>query len=196
LEVAPEDLRPGLDVPAAAGAIIRREGDSVKYLILGDCTIIIEKAHTIATITDKRSAPIEQELIEGMQSAFETGISDPWDARSQNRELFLTSKAQVNTADGYWIFSLESNAIEKSLTGSFSIDRETTIHLLTDGFSCIQDTYRMYRDWSAVFNKIRDTGVELVVRQMRQLEGTDSDLKAFPRTKPSDDATVLSLTFP
>lgn len=194
LDAAPDDLDRGLDVPAAAGVLVRLIDDEIEYLVLGDCTLLAEKPHTVARVTDRRGAPKEQEQIEAMQRQFDAGVDDPWTARDNVEEIFLENKAATNSPGSYWVFSLEPGAVDQALTGAFDLSPELRLHLATDGFTAVVDTYRMYESWERLLGAIRSDGIETIVSEMRELEEGDAALRAYPRTKPSDDATILSLS--
>lgn len=199
LTVAPDTLDRGLDVPAAAGILVRRvavEGgpDETEYLVLGDCTLLIEKEHTVVRMSDNRGGPKEQEQIEAMQREFEDGVEDPWKARERARDVFLTNKSRINSPGNYWVFSLEPDAVDEALTGRFRSTDGTVLHLMTDGFSSLIDTYHVYETWEEAIDAVERDGVESVVDEIRAAERADEKLRTYPRTKPSDDATLLSIT--
>ncbi len=196
--VANEEPTGNSDMPAAAGVLLRRVHnetvpDQIEYLILGDCTLLIEKNFTVVPVTDKRVAPKEQEQIEAMQRAFADGAEDVWEARKQVEDIFLRNKNNMNSPESYWMFGLDPSAVDMAFTGKFDISEGVKLHLMTDGFSCLVDTYKIYVSWEEALNRIKSNSHKTVLEEIREIEESDSMLQQYPRTKPSDDATMLSL---
>jgi hypothetical protein len=75
-------------------------------------------------------------------------------------------------------------------TGTLALDGLRGVALLSDGAARIADRYRLL-DWRAVLSIISDGGPEALIRQVRQAEAADPDRTRWPRSKTSDDATVL-----
>lgn len=187
------------DSPAAAGVLVRRvqtaDGpDEIEYLIIGDCTLVINKANTVVRVTDGRPAPREQEQIEAMQRAFDAGATTPAAARNRVEDVFVTNKRNLNTVGEYWMFSLDPEAVEHALIGTVPVSDEMDLHLMTDGFSSLIDTYHIYETWDAALCRLHSVGAETIVSEIRTAEDSDPMLRKYPRTKPSDDATLLSVT--
>jgi len=198
-EVTDEDIDGAKDLPAAAGVLIRRirtesGPDKIEYLILGDCTLLIEKTKTIVRISDERPVLKEQEQIEAMQQALDDGAETPMDARKQVKNLFVKNKNELNTPGGFWMFGLDPEAADEAITGMFRVSNDLKIHLMTDGFSCLVDTYHVYETWEKAIDCLHESGCEVLISEIREVEDADPMLRKYPRTKPSDDATLLSLT--
>lgn len=198
LEIAPNNIDRGLDVPGATGVIVRRiktsDGpDSIEYFLLGDCTLLVEKEHTTAPISDQRGALKEQEQMEAIQRELDAGVSDPWEARNNVEDIFLENKSQINSSGGYWVFGIEPSAVDEALTGRFMTSENLRLHLMTDGFSSLIDTYNIYKNWGEALDAIDNDGPKALMLKIRESESSDPSLRKHPRTKQSDDATLLSI---
>jgi hypothetical protein len=64
------------------------------------------------------------------------------------------------------------------------------IALLSDGATRIADRYGLI-GWDGLLDVIRDQGPAELIRQVRQAEATDPGGARWPRSKVSDDATVI-----
>lgn len=184
--------------PAATGVLVHRrtsgaEVDEIEYLILGDCTLVIEKRHTVVHLSDRRAAPKEQEQIEAMQDAFDRGAKTPEEAREMAKDAFLKNKDALNSRDGHWAFGLLPEAVDKSLMGTFEVNHAPKLHLMTDGFASLVDLYHIYPTWEDAVTAIKNQGHEAVLSEIRDVEASDPNLREYPRTKPADDATLLTV---
>lgn len=75
-------------------------------------------------------------------------------------------------------------------TGTLALDGLRGIALLSDGATRIADCYRLL-DWPAVLAIISGRGPNALIRKVRQAEAADPHRTRWPRSKASDDATVL-----
>lgn len=76
----------------------------------------------------------------------------------------------------------------------YAIDLGTTeaVVLMSDGYERFATDYAMGDDREMIAATLRD-GAEAVLARVRALEAADSDCRAYPRLKMSDDATCLVL---
>jgi hypothetical protein len=181
--------------PTAAGTVVRLVDGTVEYLVLGDCTLVVSKPNTVARVTDPRMEPIEQMAIEAVVEHVRTQDVSVWEARDAVADRFEQNRALANTAEGYWILSLDPDAVAHSLTGTFQVDDGTTAYLMTDGFSAVVDTYGLFDDWTRAVGELDDGRTDELLAEIRAVERSDDRCLEHPRTKPSDDATVLGIEF-
>lgn len=182
-------------LPTATAAIVRLNGETLEYLVLGDCRVLVSKAHTIATVTDSRMQPIEQMAIEAVLETVKQRDVTVGEARELVIDRFERNRKLANTSEGYWVLTINPEAVAHALTGSFEVDEETSVYLMSDGFSAIVDTYNLYEKWADVIEAIDHGESQELVAKMREVEQADSRCISYPRTKPSDDATLFSTAF-
>ena len=161
--------------PAATAVVLRETTESVEYLILCDCTLVVETDHGTVAITDTRLA----ELLRWVRSSPE---------RRSHLQDGLTRLR--NSEDGYWVASTDPTDAYNALTGCVPKNILRRVVLLTDGASCLVDDYAQ-ASWAQLLNLTPDE----LIAQVRHWERTDPDRLRWRRGKVHDDATAAYVTF-
>ncbi len=180
--------------PQAAAALLRVGPERCDYLVLGDCTIVLDRSGTVDTVTDRR-------ILATARAQRRRAFAGPIGSAEQSeriRALTLAKQAHVNRAGGYWIASTDPAAARHAVRGTVAgtgPDRLSRAALLTDGVSCVVDTYRL-TDWKGLLDLAAARGPDHVVALARSAEGADPEGCQRPRLKPHDDATIVYRTLP
>ena len=180
--------------PQAAVAALRIGPERCDYLVLGDCTIVLDRAGTVDAVADRRilgtaRAQRDLALVGPIGSAEKT---------ERIRALTLAKRNHVNRPGGYWIAATDPAAAQQALRGSLprtGLGRLTRAALMTDGVSCVVDTYRL-TDWRGLLDLAGSRGPDHLVGLARSAEGADPAGAERPRLKAHDDATIVFRTLP
>src|SRR6266540_1249275 len=176
--------------PAAAVALLRDSGDQVQYLVLADCTVVLETRGGIQAMTDDRIAQVATaERTE--RDARAGGSSDH--TRGQSR-LITAQRSYRNREGGYWVASSEPSAAYQAITATVPSQHLGRALMMTDGATRLVDTFAL-ATWDNVLEMLKDKGPEAVVLRVRDAERDDPQGLRWPRGKRHDDATVALCRF-
>ncbi|WP_405101496.1 protein phosphatase 2C domain-containing protein [Micromonospora sp. NBC_01412] len=176
--------------PSAAVSILRINGSSWEYLVLGDISVIIDQqAGGAAVVTDTRvdstARPERDEVDRHLIGSPEKQAAL---LRMKHAEL-----AARNQPGGFWVATAIPSAADHAIVGSVPLDEVQRLAVLTDGAARIVDLFGAL-DWPAVLDNLSAHGPAELIRQVRTLEGADPQGARWPRNKRSDDATVVYAT--
>ncbi|MFB6529085.1 protein phosphatase 2C domain-containing protein [Streptomyces sp. NPDC056399] len=172
--------------PSATVAVLRVRGDSVEWLVLGDCTLLLERGHAVEVISDDRLASVAQENRAAMNAA----PSGSAERRELHSLLVQAERALRNRPGGYWVAAADSRAAEAALSGVYPREDVARAALLTDGAARLTDTFAL-TDGAGCLDILKDEGPESLIRRVREVELTDALMTRWPRSKPHDDATAV-----
>lgn len=172
--------------PSAAVAIIQVDGDVLRYLVLGDVTVVIDTESGLQVVSDQR---ISQTALAERAAADAMLATDPGKAATLVR-MKRAELAARNVPGGYWIAAADPAAAQHAITGVVPLSDVRQIAALSDGAARAVDLYGLY-DWSGVLDVLRDAGPEELIRQVRAVEASDPEGVRWPRNKISDDATAV-----
>lgn len=162
--------------PAATVAVLR-DGAEVDYAVLADCVVVLETAHGTEVHTDERLARL------GERAA----------RPDADEELLRHARTGYhglrNVPGGYWVASADPAAGDQAVTGSVPREALRRAALLTDGASCLVETYRAM-DWTRLLDLCASAGPAEAIEEVRRLERADPDRERWPRGKQHDDATI------
>lgn len=174
--------------PSAAVAIVQVTGRIMRYLVLGDVTVVIDSVDGIRVVSDQRvsrTATAERAAADAMPA------SDPEKAaalvRMKHAEL-----AVRNVPGGFWVATTDPAAAEHALTGDVPVSEIRQVAVLSDGAARAVE-FGLY-DWPDVLDVLRDAGPDALIRQVRGAEASDPEATRWPRNKISDDATAAYIT--
>jgi hypothetical protein len=173
--------------PSAAVAIVRVEEDVIRYLTLGDVTIVADKGDEIVAITDNRvsaTATAERHEADG----FLIGSAEKTEAMARMKTAELAAK---NREGGYWIAGSDPTAVEHAITGMWPTSSIRRLAVLTDGAARYVTMFRPDLSWRAVLDILEHNGPTRLIEDVRLLEHNDPEGRRYPRNKKSDDATVV-----
>ena len=161
--------------PASQVAIVRERHGAMEWLILGDCTVVLEREGEppVAYCDDRVDHlpnPPEPVLIEGVRRY-------PLDyiARVRNQP----------GSDGFWVASTAPEAADEALYGSWPANEIRAIALLSDGLTRLVERYGW--TWSGVLDAGAGEGVPALIKSVHAADA--SGVRPGARGKVSDDAT-------
>ncbi|WFE94512.1 protein phosphatase 2C domain-containing protein [Micromonospora sp. WMMD987] len=172
--------------PSAAVAAIHITESTLRYLVLGDVTIVLDLEHENAIVTDDRVS--KTALAErAIADALPNGSPEKAAALVRMKHAELAAR---NSPGGYWIAASNPQAAEHAITGHIRLSSVRRFAILTDGVTRIVEPFRVY-DWSMVLDVLESAGPARLIGQVREVEASDPRGKRWPRNKPSDDATAV-----
>ncbi|MFJ2876810.1 integrase [Streptomyces sp. NPDC086796] len=183
IERVTDDHRDTCDVaatisPSAAVAVLRLSGGLVEYLVLGDATLVLDRADGAPlVVTDPREVVISRPYASALKATAEG--SDAY--HRVLREL----RANRNQPGGFWVAKDDPRAADEAITGSCPVSELAGATLLSNGAGRIVDRFRL-ADWPAVIALLASSGPADVIRRVRQAEARHS--------VAADDATIAHCT--
>jgi len=172
--------------PSAAVAIVQVADGMLRYLVLGDVTIVLDLGNEELVVTDdrvSRTAVAERAAADALPSGSPEKVAAL--VRMKRAEL-----AARNVPGGYWIAASDPTAAEHALTGEVRLTRVRRAAILTDGATRLVDLFNQH-DWGGILDILGTNGPTALINQVRAMEATDSSGARWPRNKLSDDATAV-----
>ncbi|MFG2641193.1 protein phosphatase 2C domain-containing protein [Streptomyces sp. NPDC048370] len=171
--------------PSATVAIARMRGDLFEWLVLGDCTVLVDSDDVVTSTTDDRLAHVAQQAREALAAAAPGSEAE----REAHQALVREERSLRNTPGGYWVAAADPAAATEALTGAESASGVQAAALLSDGAARLVTTFHA-TDWRGCLDLLAHNGPDNVIRQVREAERSDPDLSQWPRSKQHDDATI------
>lgn len=173
--------------PSAGVAIVRFDGDHLRYLVLGDVTVVLDTVDGVTAISDQRiSASAAAERREA--DRYPIGTDEKRHAMVAMKHAELAAR---NREDGYWIAAADPAAAAHALTGSVPMGEVGRLAVLTDGAARWVDLFHA-GDWATVLRVLAKAGPDWFVEKLvRMAEHADPMGVRYARNKQSDDATVV-----
>lgn len=180
--------------PSSTVAIVRRNDDSLEYLVLGDSTLLVETGETVHQHSDKRLATVAADLRKTISEALRAGAR--YDDGAHLRRvaaLRAAERAARNTSHGYWIASDQPDAAHHALTGVYAVGSHLRrLALLSDGLERAVSRLEIFADCATLVDALFEHGPAACVSATRRAEARRSVRAAHPPTSPSDDASSLT----
>jgi hypothetical protein len=176
--------RPG--APSAGAGIVRRDGDLLRYLVLGDITIAADTTEGLKVISDERvSATALAERAEADRYL----IGDPAKAAALVK-MKKTELAAQNQDGGYWIAAADPAAVKHALIGEFDAAEVRQFALLSDGAARLVKDFDL-ASWPEAIELLATAGPIALINRVREIEDGDPFGEKYRRNKKSDDATAV-----
>jgi hypothetical protein len=172
--------------PSAAVAIVQARRKTLRYLILGDVTVVLDLGHGIRVLTDNRvnaTARAERQAADDLPSG---SPEKAWAlVRMKQAEL-----AARNVAAGYWVAAADPTVVAHALTGDVPRQHVQQAALLSDGATRAIDPFHLC-DWRGLLTLLATDGPGELIHQVRAAEASDPAGIRWPRNKIHDDATAV-----
>ncbi|UJW36955.1 hypothetical protein L3Q67_45150 (plasmid) [Saccharothrix sp. AJ9571] len=176
--------RPG--APSAGAGIVRRDGDVLRYLVLGDISIAADTTTGVTVISDERvsaTAPAER------AEADRYLIGDP-DKAAALVKMKEAELAAQNRDGGYWIAAANPAAVEHALAGEFDLAEVRQFGMFSDGAARLVKDFGL-TTWAEVIELMAASGPVELINRVRKVEEGDPLGEKYRRNKKSDDATAV-----
>ncbi|MCA1186479.1 hypothetical protein LCD36_08480 [Saccharopolyspora sp. 6T] len=181
------ELTPG-DSPSSTVAIVRRNGDQVDELVLGDSPIITPAG----VFEDPRLDDLELPERRAYRERLRSGAGYDEHHRTMLRELQDAQAERRNLDGGYWIAEADPTAAAHALVRTSSVRETPWCVLATDGaFNTM--THTGTDEWTRVAGMdSADLFAELERCQAWEAH-VDPDGTDFPRAKRHDDKAIAAV---
>ncbi|MFF9013141.1 protein phosphatase 2C domain-containing protein [Streptomyces sp. NPDC014870] len=171
--------------PSATVAIARVRRGVFEWLVLGDCTLLVDNHGIVTATTDDRLALVAPHAREALAGTAPGSAAQ----RAAHQALVSAERSLRNTPGGYWVAAADPAAASQAFTGVEGASDVQAAALLTDGAARLVTTFHA-TDWRGCLDLLARNGPENVIRQVREAERSDPDLSRWPRSKQYDDATI------
>ena len=176
--------------PAAALAIVQAHEDSLRYLVLGDVTLVIDTDDGLRIVTDNRvdaTASAERAAADALPA----GSAEKADALVRMKHAELAAR---NVPGGYWVAAADPIAASHSLTGEVPLKTVHRVAMLTDGAARAVSPFKLC-GWPELFSTLASNGPGELIKRVRAAEAADPAGLQHPRNKIHDDATITVVEF-
>lgn len=179
------------EYPSASIAVIRQIEGFLEYIVIGDCSIILDKNDKVEIISDRRISLLENDIIKKFKYYNDQNIYSISEIVNILLFDFKKMREKMNSKEGYWILSFEEKSVDNSIYGKVDSKSINNIIILTDGITRLIDVFKLYKA-DQLRAKILEKGLEEVCKELRFYEKEiDPDAKQFSRIKCTDDATGM-----
>jgi Protein phosphatase 2C len=182
--------------PSSTVAIARRRDQCLDLLVLGDSAILLDCHTHVHTLRDTRLAEIAPELRRDIKRAIAAGRGYHGTEHSNRRlELVHAERQHRNSDGGYWIAADDPAAAARALVERHRIsDRPPDVRriaLMTDGTHRAMSMFALYDSDQQFLDAVEFQGPASCISRIRTAEADDASGQRRPRTKQSDDATLV-----
>ncbi|MEW9078504.1 hypothetical protein [Terrisporobacter glycolicus] len=181
-----------LDLPSASVVIIKFYTDKLEYILLGDCTLLLNKLNEDIIIKDERVCKLDEKVFSKMENLNKRCNLTIFEKKNILLPLIIENRLKKNSDKGYWILEFNKEAVEKSIHGYIDVEGEVRIMMSSDGFSCAWDRYNIFKE-NEMIEVGKNKGIEYINNKIRKLEKEDYNGIIFPRFKESDDSSCVYL---
>ncbi|MFD9241758.1 protein phosphatase 2C domain-containing protein [Streptomyces sp. NPDC059556] len=171
--------------PSATVAVARVRDEVFEWLVLGDCTILVDSGGVVTATTDDRLAHVASRARETLTEAVRGSV----ERQRAHESLVREERGLRNTPGGYWVAAADPGAANQVITGESNASHIHGAALLTDGAARLVTVFHA-TDWQGYMNLLDRHGPENMLRRVREAEEEDPDLSRWPRSKQHDDATI------
>jgi hypothetical protein len=181
--------------PSSTVAIVRRDGPWLDVLVLGDSTILLDHGDRLSIVTDTRLAAIAPELRLEIKTALRTGHGYADAAHERRRgKLVEAERLYRNRHGGYWIAADDPRAADHAVIARHAIGPTSPsvrrVLLMSDGAERAASLLGIYASNESLLAAAAN-GPEQCIRRIRTAEANDPTGRHHPRTKLSDDASLV-----
>lgn len=172
--------------PSAAVAVVQIGDGQLRYLVLGDVTVVVDAGGGPCVVSDERvSQTARRERDEA--DALPNGSPQKAAALVRMKHAELAAR---NTSGGYWIAAADPAAVDHAITGVLPLSDVRRMAILTDGAARAVDTFGQC-DWPGLLETLATSGPTALIAGVREAEASDPEGVRWPRNKISDDATAV-----
>lgn len=169
--------------PSFAIAMVRFIDDKLEYLVLGDCTVLIDTDVEIFNFTDTRISAFSKYNKQKIKEMKSKNIFN----KENELSLYQSTRAMMNIEEGYWIGSVDPTGLEHVLVGEISINKNAKVICCTDGFFEAFELFNISKIDETIFNEevLSNIEKELETKQDKDLE------RKIVRVRVKDDLTYV-----
>jgi hypothetical protein len=175
--------------PQATVAAGRIGPEAIDYLVLADCSLVLDRGPAgagIEVFTDDRVEHAAEDL---RRAALALPEGSP--ERAAARERYAAAVGALrNRPGGFWTAAADPGVAAEALTGTVPRAGLAAVAAMTDGAARFVDVLDL-GDWPELMKLLAGQGPATLLDRIRAAERADPDRRRHRRGKVSDDATVL-----
>jgi len=172
--------------PQATVAAGRLTADRVEYLVLADCTLLLDLGGELLAVTDDRVEHVAADLRRAARA-----LPEGTPERAAAAARYAAAVAALrNRPGGFWTAAAEPAVAAEALTGSVERSAVVALAAMSDGAARFSDVLGL-GDHAALMKVLAQHGPAELLDQIRAAEQADPERRRHPRGKVSDDATVI-----
>lgn len=179
--------------PSGAIALARWDGETVSYLVLGDCSVVLAGPEGTEAVLGEGPREYDEQVVERMATLIRDQGYDYEEAWEAVQPDLRSNRRMKNQPDGYWTLGFDPASVDHAVTGRHRLAATTAGLLFTDGFEHLATTYDVFADWDTLASYVCRNGLERAFTVLRAVERSDPECERYPRLKPSDDASAVAL---
>lgn len=161
--------------------------------VLGDVEIVAEmKDGNIEIITDDTVEYLDKEVINLMKSNPNRSLfieNEGFTAKEM--EMLIENRSKMNTPEGYYILSVDKEAIEHGKYMEIPVSEIRSCMIATDGVVPLGDRYSK----KELIRQMRERTLESIVEELREIEETYINSREVRRLKEHDDISLIYIEF-
>lgn len=184
-----------LSQPSASMALLKKTGDMIELLSIGDLTVLIQKEDgSVIEIKDDTVSKLDSQVIKQMVKESQNRKIDVSEARQlpQIQDALDRNRMMKNTEDGYWVLGLDPEVVTHGLYRQLSMEDWNRILICSDGFYAYTDYHSLTENTPEQFmNQVVGNSLNAMIKEIRKVEHGDVGYNRYPRLKMSDDATAV-----
>lgn len=174
--------------PSAALGVVRRVGPTTEFLVLADISVIMRTEFGVFQFIDRRVDEHNRAAQDAMKAALVSPTATLADARERARPLLAdVRRLAMNQEGGYWVASIDRDAVDHALIGS--LYGVTELILASDGFMRAIELFGLVESVDDLF----DCDFRKLAKQIRAAEDADPDTRDHARWSKSDDICARKL---
>jgi hypothetical protein len=172
--------------PQATVAVGRVAAGRFDYLVLADCTVVLELPDRLEVVTDDRVERAAEELRRAA-AALPEGTAE----RARAAARYATAVEGLrNRPGGFWTAAADPEVAGEAVTGSAALGELHAVAAMSDGAGRYVDLLGL-GDWADALRVLASEGPGGLLARVRAAEAADPERRRCRRGKVSDDATVV-----
>ena len=181
-----------LDFPSCACSLVKFYEDKIEYLILGDCTLLVNSKGIVETFKDDAISKLDKKVYDYMAKLENSKNMTFNERKAKVMHIIIENRLKKNTIGGYWSLEFSKEAIDNCVSGFIDIKDNTKIMMTSDGFSCAHDRYGIFSK-EEIINLANTEGIDYIYKKVREFEKSDDNGVEYPRFKVHDDSSCVYL---
>lgn len=183
-----------VSTPTSTVALVRWSVSAVETYVLGDSyAVVLQSDGTEAVHTDDRLDGVAADE----RAAYRKRLANGHGYDDGHRALLLELQAEqarhCNHPGGYWIAGAEPDAAKHGFSTIQDRSSVAAVVLGSDGVAVERSPNSA--TWTDLYRNAELHGPDRVLQSIHESEEADPDGQHWPRSKPHDDKTLVTITF-
>lgn len=183
------------DLPNGSVAVLRWSSTQLEVTMLGDCTaVVILRDGSDVVVHDATLDALDQQNYARMYRYAKRNHATMAEARRAVNNHFIANRLKMNEPGGYWAADITCRGYGHELVRRFALDEVAGVFACSDGFIAAVDM-GVCDDAATVARRVLAGEGEQLADALREAEQDDAGCLRVHRSKTSDDATYVAVSF-